>query len=247
MYLHDTNQRYLFKNKNRSLSHGCVRVEEWQKLAFYIAKNDSIYNDNINSYNTDSLLQWLGEKTYRIVGIKKKLFPIILTIILGVISINKQGTFKHIELNKEIKESKVSSIDIKSLSEHELNYKEIKDGNNKEELLIINDSNPMLLDDIRVNPEKYMGRNLQISGFVCKETYLNKNEFIIGRNVMTCCAADSKVVGIIGKYDKSYELNENEKIIVNGTIVSSTIKDERNINHKVPVLIIEKLEIEGIK
>ena len=73
VYLHDTNQRYLFKNKNRSLSHGCVRVEEWQKLAFFIARNDSIYNDNVNSYNTDSLLQWLGEKTYRIVGIKKKL------------------------------------------------------------------------------------------------------------------------------------------------------------------------------
>lgn len=73
VYLHDTNQRYLFKNKNRSLSHGCVRVEEWQKLAFYIARNDSIYNDNVKSYNTDSLLQWLGEKTYRVVAIKKKL------------------------------------------------------------------------------------------------------------------------------------------------------------------------------
>jgi murein L,D-transpeptidase YcbB/YkuD len=73
VYLHDTNQRYLFKNKNRSISHGCVRVEEWQKLAFYIARNDSIYNDNVKSYNTDSLLQWLGEKTYRVVAIKKKL------------------------------------------------------------------------------------------------------------------------------------------------------------------------------
>jgi murein L,D-transpeptidase YcbB/YkuD len=73
VYLHDTNQRYLFKNKNRSLSHGCVRVEEWQKLAFYIARNDSVYNDNVKSYNTDSLLQWLGEKTYRMVAIKKKL------------------------------------------------------------------------------------------------------------------------------------------------------------------------------
>lgn len=73
VYLHDTNQRYLFNNKNRSLSHGCVRVEQWQKLAFYIARNDSIYNDNEKSYTTDSLLHWLGEKTYRTVYIKKRL------------------------------------------------------------------------------------------------------------------------------------------------------------------------------
>ncbi|MEX0635368.1 MAG: L,D-transpeptidase family protein, partial [Ferruginibacter sp.] len=37
VYLHDTNQRYLFNNNYRSLSHGCVRVQQWQKLAFYIA------------------------------------------------------------------------------------------------------------------------------------------------------------------------------------------------------------------
>jgi murein L,D-transpeptidase YcbB/YkuD len=75
VYLHDTNQRYLFKNKNRSLSHGCVRVEQWQKLAFYIARNDSMYNNKLDqySYNTDSLLQWLGQKTYRTVYVKKRL------------------------------------------------------------------------------------------------------------------------------------------------------------------------------
>ena len=41
VYLHDTNQRYLFKNASRALSHGCVRVQEWEKLAYYIADNDS--------------------------------------------------------------------------------------------------------------------------------------------------------------------------------------------------------------
>lgn len=75
VYLHDTNQRYLFRNKNRSLSHGCVRVEEWQKLAFYIARNDSIQHSNTTEigYNTDSLSQWLGMKTYRTVYVKERL------------------------------------------------------------------------------------------------------------------------------------------------------------------------------
>ena len=48
VYLHDTNQRYLFANAMRSLSHGCVRVQEWQQLAFYLFRNDSSLNAGNN-------------------------------------------------------------------------------------------------------------------------------------------------------------------------------------------------------
>ena len=41
VYLHDTNERHLFTRTVRALSHGCVRVQEWQQLAFYILRNDS--------------------------------------------------------------------------------------------------------------------------------------------------------------------------------------------------------------
>lgn len=178
-------------------------------------------------------------------NVKIKLIPIIITLILGVISINTKETFKHTELNKELKENKTSSIDMKSLYEHELDYTSIEKGNDKKDILIVNEDNPMVLEDIRINPEKYIGRNLEIHGFVCKESYLNKNQFIIGRIVMTCCAADSKVVGIIGEYDKANDLNENEKIIVRGAIGSSTIKDDNNVSHRIPIIIIENLNNEN--
>lgn len=186
-------------------------------------------------------------------NIKRKLLPILLTLILGVISINKQETFKHIELNKDLKNSEISKINMASLYEDDYNLIENtnsknevnKAENNKQEILIVNEDNPMILEDIRVNPKNYIGRNLEIHGFVCIESYLNENQFIIGRNIMTCCAADSKIVGIIGQYDKSYDLNENENIIVSGTIGSSTIKDNNNVRHMVPTIIIEKLEIEN--
>ena len=177
--------------------------------------------------------------------IKKKLAPIMLTVILGIISINKQETFKHSELNKELTESKVINIDMKSLYEHEVDDNLIKNKNNNKEILIINEDNPMVLEDIRINPENYIGMNLEIHGFVCKESYLNKNQFIIGRIIMSCCAADSKAVGIIGEYDKAYDLNENENIIVSGTISSSNIRDENNSKHSVPIVIIKKMEIEN--
>lgn len=72
VYLHDTNQRYLFKNSSRSLSHGCVRVQEWQKLAFYLVRNDSMLARHPDSlhYNTDSISHWIALKEKHRIDLK---------------------------------------------------------------------------------------------------------------------------------------------------------------------------------
>jgi murein L,D-transpeptidase YcbB/YkuD len=75
VYLHDTNQRYLFGNDNRALSHGCVRVQKWEALAFYIAHSDSMAMDEGHpiSYTTDSIKTWLDNKSRKRIMIKKRL------------------------------------------------------------------------------------------------------------------------------------------------------------------------------
>ena len=72
VYLHDTNQRYLFKNASRALSHGCVRVQQWEELAFYIARNDSmnLKEGETLRYNTDSIKSWLSNKDRRRILVK---------------------------------------------------------------------------------------------------------------------------------------------------------------------------------
>ena len=74
VYLHDTNQRYLFKNAARALSHGCVRVQEWNKLALYLAANDSLNRrpGETLSYNADSLRNWLANKERKKILLKNK-------------------------------------------------------------------------------------------------------------------------------------------------------------------------------
>ncbi len=75
VYLHDTNQRYLFKNGVRCLSHGCVRVQEWQKLANYIIRNDSMNlkkGDTLRC-NTDSMKNWMLTKINRKIDVKNKM------------------------------------------------------------------------------------------------------------------------------------------------------------------------------
>jgi murein L,D-transpeptidase YcbB/YkuD len=75
VYLHDTNQRYLFKNKARALSHGCVRVQDWEKLAFYISDNDSIHqkSGNVPAYTTDSIKTWLANKERKRIVVKNRI------------------------------------------------------------------------------------------------------------------------------------------------------------------------------
>ncbi|MEP7164532.1 MAG: L,D-transpeptidase family protein [Ferruginibacter sp.] len=77
VYLHDTNQRYLFKNAMRALSHGCVRVQDWEKLAFYIARNDSLKNEKAGAdtlkYNTDSITNWIANKERHRIDVKYKI------------------------------------------------------------------------------------------------------------------------------------------------------------------------------
>lgn len=79
VYLHDTNQRYLFKNASRALSHGCVRVQEWEKLAFYIARNDSMNRKNGASpgYTTDSIRNWIAAKERHRIEVKNHI-PVYL-------------------------------------------------------------------------------------------------------------------------------------------------------------------------
>jgi murein L,D-transpeptidase YcbB/YkuD len=75
VYLHDTNQRYLFSNTKRALSHGCVRVQKWEDLAFFIARKDSLATREGHplSYNIDSLKTWIADKDRKTVMVKKRL------------------------------------------------------------------------------------------------------------------------------------------------------------------------------
>jgi murein L,D-transpeptidase YcbB/YkuD len=73
VYLHDTNQRYLFANAMRSLSHGCVRVQSWQDLAWYILRNDSLNMKGGNYTRTDSVKTWLAKKEKRNITIRNKM------------------------------------------------------------------------------------------------------------------------------------------------------------------------------
>ncbi|MES2880779.1 MAG: L,D-transpeptidase family protein, partial [Bacteroidota bacterium] len=75
VYLHDTNQRYLFAKQARALSHGCVRVQAWQELAYFLLRNDSLQTGK--ALPVDSLNNWLAQKEKHVIPVRKK-FPLFI-------------------------------------------------------------------------------------------------------------------------------------------------------------------------
>lgn len=70
VYLHDTNQRYLFGQQKRALSHGCVRVQSWKQLAYYLLDREQVA---LNATPKDSLDAWLERKEKHIIPLRKHL------------------------------------------------------------------------------------------------------------------------------------------------------------------------------
>ena len=79
VYMHDTNQRYLFSNSTRSMSHGCVRVQEWEKLAHFLLKGDTLKfrraADSLAPANPmmDSLKVWLKRKEKHYLPVRNRM------------------------------------------------------------------------------------------------------------------------------------------------------------------------------
>jgi murein L,D-transpeptidase YcbB/YkuD len=65
VYLHDTNERDLFSSAKRDLSHGCVRVQDWKKLAAYLVRQDSV------RYPVDTIKAWIARSAKHVVYFKE--------------------------------------------------------------------------------------------------------------------------------------------------------------------------------
>lgn len=93
------------------------------------------------------------------------------------------------------------------------------------------------LNEIIENPDKYDGKEIEITGFVYKDKNLKDNEFVIGRFMMVCCAADMQIVGI--KCDSNnLEPYENDTWIkVKGKLKKETYEGKID-----PIIVAEHIE-----
>ncbi len=104
--------------------------------------------------------------------------------------------------------------------------------------IVLDDSNFVKwIDTIYNDPSKYEGKKITVMGFVFKDKQFKDNEFVPARMVMTCCAADMTVIGLLARYSKAQELRENSWFKFTGTLENSEFNGKN-----IPVINIETAE-----
>lgn len=104
-------------------------------------------------------------------------------------------------------------------------------GTLKQELL---DSDKIVIDDERYNDimliihedlEPFIGKEIELVGFVYKDDQTAENEFLIARFGITCCVADAFVYGIRSSSDAVAKLNEDDWVRATGTLSTYQLDD----------------------
>ncbi|OPZ84349.1 MAG: hypothetical protein BWY74_04222 [Firmicutes bacterium ADurb.Bin419] len=97
----------------------------------------------------------------------------------------------------------------------------------KDNKIVIRDNNYLKwMEEICNNISKYEGKEIELIGFVFKDSNFKEDEFVAARSVMACCAADTQVVGFMCKYNEASSLKKNSWYKYSGKIISYTYQDK---------------------
>ena len=108
----------------------------------------------------------------------------------------------------------------------------------KDNVINVNSKNFVFsLDEILDNPDKYVGKEIEITGFVYKDSNFKENEFVVGRFMMVCCAADMQIVGIRCQGNNLESYDNDTWIKVKGKIKKDTYEGMID-----PVIIVDHME-----
>lgn len=127
----------------------------------------------------------------------------------------------------------------KMLTSERMRY--IKDN----EVIISNDNYYRLMEDIYENLDLYIGKSITVTGFVYREDNFPKGQFLAGRMLMNCCAADAQVLGFMCKSDTITDIDKEKWVMVTGTIeVGEKPQNHAEGEGKFPVIKVENISMQ---
>lgn len=77
-------------------------------------------------------------------------------------------------------------------------------------------------EEINQNLANYLGKKIQLKGFVLKEESFTEKQLVISRFLITHCVADASIVGFLTEFPEAPSLTEDTWIEVVGTISQTT-------------------------
>lgn len=115
--------------------------------------------------------------------------------------------------------------------------------NNKGEVEFSDKNYANSLYELEENLNNYKGKKINIIGFVYREDDFKSDEFVVARMIMSCCAADAQVGGVMCNWTNTASLQKDEWISVEGTVDSMVHKDQESDDSLIlPVIKVSKIE-----
>ena len=110
---------------------------------------------------------------------------------------------------------------------------------NADPIIITDDDFAYFYRDMSEDTSKYIGKNIRFKGIVALDSALPRDNFAIGRHIMTCCADDIAYRGLVAKGMGGLKLQTRDWVIVEGRLNEEFSK---LYGGRGPVLSITKIE-----
>lgn len=88
--------------------------------------------------------------------------------------------------------------------------------------------------------EAFIGKEIEITGFVYREEDMGKDRFAVSRFAMNCCSADAMPYGLMIIWPKAMNYVDDEWVSVKGTLTTSSYMDNE-------IITLEAIKLERIK
>jgi putative membrane protein len=73
--------------------------------------------------------------------------------------------------------------------------------------------------------DKFVGKKMQLTGFVYRQEDMKDNQFVVGRFAVQCCSADASPYGVLVEYDRAQQFADDSWVTVTGTIQQTKFND----------------------
>lgn len=77
------------------------------------------------------------------------------------------------------------------------------------------------------DPTPYVGQQASVTGFVYHDPRMSKDQFLVGRFVVTCCVADALALGMVVDWPGADKLVDNTWVQVKGAVDIASLGGER--------------------
>ncbi|SHK95876.1 TIGR03943 family putative permease subunit [Desulforamulus aeronauticus] len=127
----------------------------------------------------------------------------------GRLSIQRQATPQQSDLAQEIDDQQPQVIPDDMV--------QMKAFTNADGLITLTSNNYLeLLFDMLDNQQRYLGKELEVTGFILHHKALKPDQYLVARYAIACCAADATIIGFV--VEGTTSIPDNSWVKIRGTV-----------------------------